>query len=761
MDSDLSSAQHSDAGRHSGQGRKFVNTLRSLLLRGLLPVSLMVSIVIPASALAAPGGFAQVEFGPGREDWKAAFSAVDLDGIFQSVAREIRYEPYPGIMRGAAGTAIAGAGNAWDQSLLLAKLLSERGYRVRFARGELDSGNRAVLLRGLYPPSLPQAGLSFDFTAYDPLADPELNRVAKDHLWVEVAQDDGWLPLDPAFPRAQAGESYAAASEYFETPPEQYEQRLTIRLKQLTAGGEARELLTDAGPVQSFALRPVWLTIMASPLMPAEKKRRAATLSFGSPEPKDNQDDEAAPVRMGTNYHWAYGLDGTRRKGGAVTVLDDQPGLAISREWLEMTIEYPGGQAQVVERDLRAPAGDKPAAYRRYQLLVAPGRVTTEHVEQVTARVRTGIDLEAMRESLAAVSSDDKIDAALELEQLTGNVAPSLLALRFAAESDAMSDRIAWTNGVALVHNRPRLIITSVSVPGPAAETQSAAVDIDLRLDSVMGLPFPGFPAAAAGLFQTARGMQEAALEGSVLEQFTEGSATITTAVLMEKALLEGVELKVVRSADTGGLALPAHVRRMLAAAVGRGHEVIIPARAIELSGAQRWGWWQVDPLSGETIGVMDNGLHSAMTDYNLDLTKIGLNDKTGLVIGAIVGATSTHITIAALLLKYGESGPALAKKVEEIIARITCLSCPEASASASASAGGSASISIGGDCFSKSKDKSVGGEAGAKVSVGSFCDAYVQGFKCASGLILHGLTVEVSASIGASIDADVSFGCD
>jgi len=727
----------------------------------LAPVLLAVLVVaiseLPVDDVAASSLPETMETGPDMHDWRSAFASMDLDETFQAVAQRIRYEPYPGVMRGAAGTAIAGAGNAWDQSLLLATLLRERGYRVRFARGQLDPANLGVLLRGLYPPELPRAGLSFDFTAYEISADAALNRIATDHLWVEVEQAGGWLPLDAAFPRAQVGEAYAVAREQFDALPGQYEQRLTIRLKQQTAAGEVRDLFSDSGPVSRYALRPVWLTILASPLMPAEKKR-AATLSFTSPGADESA---AAPVRQGTNYHWAYGLDDLQVEGGTVTVLNGQPGLSIAREWLEMTIEYPGGQPEVVERELLPPDGAAVAAYRRLQLMVVTGRVPQAYVDEVTGRVGARLDLQQARETLAAAAAAGDLETALALDRLTGTLGPFLLALRFTAESDEMSDRVAWANGVAPVRQRPRLIIASVTSEDIDAGEPATTVELDLRLDRVLGLPFPGFPAGVARLFQTARGIQEAALEGSVLERFGGTAPAVTTPVLMEKALREGVELKVIRSADTGDLALPAPVRRMVEAAVKGGDELIIPARAVEISGQPRWGWWQVDADTGEVIGVMDNGLHSALTEYSLDLSEISLDDKTGLVIGAIVGATSTHITIAALILQYGESGAALTEQVEAILQRITCLSCPGASATVSGSAGASASVSIGGDCLSESVDRSIGAEGGVKLSLGSFCESYVRGFKCASGLILHGLTTEITAGADISANAEVDFGCD
>ncbi|HKZ92273.1 MAG TPA: hypothetical protein VJZ50_09045, partial [Candidatus Limnocylindrales bacterium] len=69
----------------------------------------------------------------------AASLDYDLERIFRFVADEIRYEPYVGILRGAAGTLDAGAGNSLDQALLLARLLDESLIPYRFVRGALDA----------------------------------------------------------------------------------------------------------------------------------------------------------------------------------------------------------------------------------------------------------------------------------------------------------------------------------------------------------------------------------------------------------------------------------------------------------------------------------------------------------------------------------------------------------------------------------------------------------------------------------------------
>ena len=73
----------------------------------------------------------------------------DVDRMFRYVADDIRYEPYPGILRGAAGTLAAGAGNSVDKSLLLAALLDMSQRNYRFARGPLDDATTGRIVAGM------------------------------------------------------------------------------------------------------------------------------------------------------------------------------------------------------------------------------------------------------------------------------------------------------------------------------------------------------------------------------------------------------------------------------------------------------------------------------------------------------------------------------------------------------------------------------------------------------------------------------------
>ena len=191
----------------------------------------------------------------------------DMDAIYTFVRDRIGYDAYAGVLRGARGTLIARAGNAADQSLLLVELLRANGFKVRLVTGALDDlmGSHLLFSAGL------GAGAAVDFATEtdDPLLaalgtdraavnaqgearhaleralaqgidkettteskqlaallgaddvsldiDPGARRAAlvaaaRGHIWVEVAQDGGWVALDPAFPEVEPGTTFAAAA---------------------------------------------------------------------------------------------------------------------------------------------------------------------------------------------------------------------------------------------------------------------------------------------------------------------------------------------------------------------------------------------------------------------------------------------------------------------------------------------------------------------------------------------------------------------
>lgn len=144
---------------------RFQTLIRSLLIVTMIVSSAGVSPLALAQAVTARSGYdtararLDIVFGViedmqslldrSRFDLQALeleLAFEDADGVADWVRTNIAYQPYRGVLRGGDGALAAGAGNAFDQALLLAPLLSAAGYEVRLARGQLSEDDARQLL---------------------------------------------------------------------------------------------------------------------------------------------------------------------------------------------------------------------------------------------------------------------------------------------------------------------------------------------------------------------------------------------------------------------------------------------------------------------------------------------------------------------------------------------------------------------------------------------------------------------------------------
>lgn len=86
--------------------------------------------------------------------------------IAQEIAARIAWRIYPGVLRGAEGTLAAGAGNSWDQALLLRAVLDQKAYETRLALTRLDEETAIRLMAGIeWPEARPATGDPAAFAA--------------------------------------------------------------------------------------------------------------------------------------------------------------------------------------------------------------------------------------------------------------------------------------------------------------------------------------------------------------------------------------------------------------------------------------------------------------------------------------------------------------------------------------------------------------------------------------------------------------------
>lgn len=221
------------------------------------------------------------------------FLEYEPEKAFEFVRDEIGFDPYVGILRDAEGTLGGGAGNAYDKSLLLKRLLDDMGFDTRLVFGELDEENARSLLTQVLAaqdepyelwPLASMAGLS------DEIQNRMLDRARRDYQWLTSALDDAdyfdrtpsspytlprahvwvqarigsdWDDLDPSFAGAEIGQSFADVQRYSADAEEdaRHSVKIAVVAEQVTDDGLKEQVLLEHKMVAANATnRRIYLT---------------------------------------------------------------------------------------------------------------------------------------------------------------------------------------------------------------------------------------------------------------------------------------------------------------------------------------------------------------------------------------------------------------------------------------------------------------------------------------------------------------------
>lgn len=235
----------------------------------------------------------------------------DFDAAIKYVANDIQYQPYRGILRGPDGAAAIGAGNAWDQALLLASLIKTIGGDAQIMSGPLSNADARRLIEQAFTvptkandQALDKEAIAAAFETFDPelagryrtrlqatldesgedslaadsdeiaemiaqlvrnskhemagtaSVDSLVRAVSKDYAWVRwrLGPGSAWTDLHPAF--GQQAPPTTTPERYFDdSVPAEFQHRVSLQLfieRGIDGSAEAPELV----PVMSSWERP-------------------------------------------------------------------------------------------------------------------------------------------------------------------------------------------------------------------------------------------------------------------------------------------------------------------------------------------------------------------------------------------------------------------------------------------------------------------------------------------------------------------------
>jgi hypothetical protein len=592
----------------------------------------------------------------------AAALGHDPTRIFEFVRDQVAYEPYAGCLRGPRGTLLALAGNAVDRASLLAGMLASARQRTRFAQGRLPDGRARELVASVFveragaaAPAPPASGMgkeaanaiaagvsrdgrllatSLKNAGLPPRAETatldSLVEEARDHWWVQWWRDGAWVDLDPSFASAAPGTTYATAAATFDALPESLFHRvdLVVRVEEYQDGEPAtRDILKYSATAADLSGADV---VFAHVSLRSQPGGGSGLGAFG---PATGATGQVKPLLIvkGRQVEGAPFWQRTPRAGGGLGFGGllgggEEPAPAAVpvavAEFVQIDFAAPGRARETVVREIFDLAG--PALRAKGETLKAPDVSARSNGSRAPRLTETFHDLffstgalhGAHLENLAlptAPAAGDPVDVAASLR---------LANVLLAATSDAAIGRIETPDrGVCRFYpDSPRVHIAELTVGA-----NGMRLSMDLRRDRARAV---GSGVRKEHLFaaQVLRGVVAGHLERALADHLggTDGSsraagARLSTSLVFDLAQAAKVPTVLLQN---GAAALapnvPADGRARVEAALAGGHVALAPTRPVAVAGGQRFAWWQVDPRSGETMAVTDEGLHQATVEINV-----------------------------------------------------------------------------------------------------------------------------------------------
>jgi transglutaminase-like putative cysteine protease len=567
-------------------------------------------------------------------DVKATAFEDGIESAFRFVRDAIAYEPYSGVMRGAAGTYASRAGNAVDRALLLTRFLRDRAIHTRFAIGTLSESQRDQLLLRAFTRK-PQGSLTAVPSSNDnsfsqrlfrradrdykavravlgtqlaPVTAPSHEQLLAEmnpHVWVQASVNGGWVDLDPSFRDASVGHAPGTLVRTTEELPDDLNQRVTVRLM-------AETLVDDA--------------LKESPLLEVTRNvvdlvdRQVGVAHFRPP----------ANTGLGAAIVGAVGGRPVHQRWKPILVIDGQltfgesfdvDAPTFATEWIEFDLSWPDGRHEVTRRALvdrgstawrmRRPL-DGSALHTLERGHAGPFALqalhnvwfsTGRHNLADFAVATLELTLDAARQSIQNTAANDSSGLAEEDQDLRQSLWPfALQNFSWMVWSDHILIPVLNDDpSVCLYPDGVRIALFS---SGPAANDHISIVS-DLRRDNLRGITNDDVKRGIIAEKKLRFGLLEGALEQEALAEAAIVLSGDVSGVDSTSNALSGQALRVVTAADATDVEhadLPSGVVTSLRA----GRVIVTAARALPKHAA----WWEIDRGTGDARPTGDLGLN-------------------------------------------------------------------------------------------------------------------------------------------------------
>jgi hypothetical protein len=586
----------------------------------------------------------------------------DMERAFQFVSEQVRYEPYSGVLRGARGTLMGGAGNSADKAVLLAALLETSQIPYRFAMGSLIGEQAAALLAsasvtvdearqqtvdalaGTVPGGRPFPAVEPDpetrawieeararadtavewakeqvsttiatiTTALEtagvdlttgPAALPVMER--DQHLWVQALFGTDWIDLDPSLPGHAIGDALATATRTVDSIPDELRHVLRFRVigETLTDGVLTEEALLDEMEFADvLAGQPIGLVNVEREGLKALGAGIVGGLEGGTTYLPCLMLGEVVAVGPGAlPFRGAPGNDPFGSQGGSAAG-------GPTAEWLEITITSPGADQVVVRR----PVFDRVGLAMRASGPLDPSSL--EPVSLVQLEPDTPPDyLPAQTTHWLTVHTGiiggEELHTRLQGSQ--GMAAFHAVVHGYNVFREAAFATLALPEGDRLFLDAPNIVSLTIEQEYEDGSGLSVRPGLDIWHRSYGTLPVAGVaPAPSAPMTGGVLAhVAERLLFGDPLRDPTDERTAASVGAVFDAARRDGIPVLAGRGPDDlDRLAFAADAKARLAEQLAAGLVAIVPERPVRLHGSERVGWWLIDPRTGRVSDQLDDG---------------------------------------------------------------------------------------------------------------------------------------------------------
>jgi hypothetical protein len=527
----------------------------------------------------------------------------DPNALYRFVTDRIAVDGYDGVMRGPLVTWMSRAGSPSDKAVLLAWLFVTKNIPYQFVRGSLSATERTRIANAAaspaaaasvdprvasYTSALEKDGGEFAKWAAELLAAKSValggvkapaDRLNPRHYWIQIARNNAIVDLDPTLPGSAPGTHLGAIDSSFKPtgvlPTDEWHY-LQIRVTASFANNTTKTLLDHTDTVPNLAYAPIRLVCAPS----------------GSID----------PMQPGTATAFELGLwVGSMASGRSHLNLGTGP-TALQSVVLEIRRKGPDGVVtEVAHRslvDAHTPAADR--AYRlagMTTMLAAPGRGATAFA--------THMQFRALRQL-----AQDTADRA-------GGGTPALhpwypiRIIDYYRRDDAMADALASAGGARLYRDRPDVaMLRTAFMQNGTATNVMTAFDI---ADNGMGSMATQSDAVVKE--NMIRGYADTRIEHDVLETPSRAGTIALFAAATAQRVPPSVLTQRPQTTDD--------LHEGLNETFTAGQVAIAPSSPVKVSERLLYGWWAIDPRTGNSVGRMTGGSGQEMAEESVTINTI------------------------------------------------------------------------------------------------------------------------------------------